>query len=196
MLFKLPGVAVAYHSKEEEAMLGKRAGVALTAVSAALLIGLAWWLMPASRSAAQDPALPPQPLPDAGAAALPPGPDSPGQETLTNGPVHEAYAEPTSANPQPPMIVPKQPPGAVQEMPPEVKPDGQNVVWIPGYWAWDDGRQDYIWVSGIWRDTPPNHVLGCRILERGQWRLSMDARHLGPVERRASELCAAAAEIA
>ncbi len=43
-------------------------------------------------------------------------------------------------------------------MPPDVKPDGQNVAWIPGYWAWDDGRQDFIWVSGIWRDTPPNHA--------------------------------------
>ncbi len=76
---------------------------------------------------------------------------------LTNGPVHEAYAEPTNANPQAPIIVPKEPPAPVQEMPPDVKPDGQNVVWIPGYWAWDDGRHDFIWVSGIWRDTPPNH---------------------------------------
>ncbi|HEX3998401.1 MAG TPA: hypothetical protein VHX65_07625 [Pirellulales bacterium] len=136
-------------------MFGKRANVVITAAVAALLIGVASWLMPASRSAAQDPALPPQPLPDAGA---PQQIDTPGQEVLTNGPVHEAYAEPTALNPQPPMIVPKQPPAAVQEMPPDVKPDGQNVVWIPGYWAWDDGRQDFIWVSGIWRDTPPNHA--------------------------------------
>ena len=37
-----------------------------------------------------------------------------------------------------------------------VKPDGANVVWVTGYWAWDDMRKDFIWISGIWRDTP-NH---------------------------------------
>jgi hypothetical protein len=137
-------------------MLGKRTGVALTAAAAVALIGLASWTMPTSRSHAQDAGYPPQPLP-VGAAAQG-GANAPGQEVLTNGPVHEAYAEPTVTNAQPPMIVPKQPPAAIEEMPPDVKPDGQNVAWIPGYWAWDDGRQDYIWVSGIWRDTPPNHA--------------------------------------
>ena len=138
-------------------MLGKRLGVVLTAAIAVGLIGLATWMMPTSRSHAQDAPYPPAPLPDAGAGA-PQGADAPGQEVLTNGPVHEAYAEPTALNPEPPMVVPKQPPAAVEEMPPDVKPDGQNVAWIPGYWAWDDGRRDFIWVSGIWRDTPPNHA--------------------------------------
>ena len=58
----------------------------------------------------------------------------------------------------PSLVVPKQPPEPIEEMPPDVKPDGANVVWVTGYWAWDDTRKDYIWVSGIWRDTPPNHV--------------------------------------
>ncbi|HEV2969047.1 MAG TPA: hypothetical protein VGY55_03590 [Pirellulales bacterium] len=83
------------------------------------------------------------------------GPD---QEVLTHGPVHEAYAEPTVSNPTEPLVVPKQAPAPIEEMPPDVKPDGANVVWIAGYWAWDDTRNDFIWVSGIWRDTPPNYV--------------------------------------
>ncbi len=94
------------------------------------------------------------------------GDDAPaGQEVLTHGPVHEAFAEPTGANPTPTIIVPKQAPAAIEEMPPDVKPDGANVVWVAGYWAWDDTRNapdgthgDYIWISGIWRDTPPGYV--------------------------------------
>ena len=41
-------------------------------------------------------------------------------------------------------------------MPPDQKPAGQNVQWIPGYWSWDVSRNDYLWVSGIWREPPPN----------------------------------------
>ena len=51
-------------------------------------------------------------------------------------------------------MVPKQPPGSIEEVPPDQKPAGDNVIWIPGYWAWDDDRSDFLWVSGIWR-TPP-----------------------------------------
>ena len=51
---------------------------------------------------------------------------------------------------------PKQPPDPIQEMPPDQKPAGQNVQWIPGYWSWDVTRNDYLWVSGIWREPPPN----------------------------------------
>jgi hypothetical protein len=87
------------------------------------------------------------------------GEDAPnGQEVLTHGPVHEAFAEPTGTNPTATIVVPKEPPAPIEEMPPDVKPDGANVVWVAGYWAWDDTRNDYIWVSGIWRDTPPGYV--------------------------------------
>ena len=41
------------------------------------------------------------------------------------------------------------------ELPPDQRPDGMNVAWIPGYWTWDDDRDDFIWVSGVWRDLPP-----------------------------------------
>jgi hypothetical protein len=41
-------------------------------------------------------------------------------------------------------------------VPPDQKPAGQNIQWIPGYWSWDVSRRDYLWVSGIWREPPPN----------------------------------------
>jgi len=78
-----------------------------------------------------------------------------GVEVLTRGPVHEAFAETVTFNPEVGMVVPKAPPGAIEEMPPEQRPEGDNVTWIPGYWGWDDDRNDYLWVSGIWRALPP-----------------------------------------
>jgi hypothetical protein len=41
-------------------------------------------------------------------------------------------------------------------MPPAEKPAGANIVWVPGYWAWDEDRSDFIWISGCWRNAPPN----------------------------------------
>jgi hypothetical protein len=76
-----------------------------------------------------------------------------GVEVLARGPVHEAFATPT-AEPVPTKPVCKKPPKALDEMPPEQKPEGE-VVWVSGYWAWDDDRKDYLWVSGIWRTPPP-----------------------------------------
>jgi hypothetical protein len=76
-------------------------------------------------------------------------------QLLTRGPIHEAFAEPVVFDPQPGPIVPKEPPPPVEELPPAQKPAGDNVQWIPGYWSWDDQRNDYVWVSGLWRDVPP-----------------------------------------
>jgi hypothetical protein len=78
-----------------------------------------------------------------------------GVQVLTRGPVHEAFAETISFDPEPGIIVSKQPPEAIEEVPPEQRPAGDNVAWIPGYLAWDDEREDFLWVSGIWRDLPP-----------------------------------------
>ena len=83
--------------------------------------------------------------------APPPVPQ--GVEVLARGPVHEAFAELT-AEAEPTKVVPKQPPKPLEEMPPEEKPDG-DVSWIGGYWAWDDDRNDFLWVSGVWRSPPP-----------------------------------------
>src|SRR5947209_16315102 len=78
------------------------------------------------------------------ADAPPAGPADPataqeeGVEVQARGPVHEAFAEPISGQPRPSPIVPKKPPDPVEEMPPDQKPEGNNVQWIPGYWQFDD----------------------------------------------------------
>jgi hypothetical protein len=87
--------------------------------------------------------------------APPEQPASEGIEVLTRGPVHEAFAETISFDPEPGVLVPKPAPDPIEELPPEQKPEGANVDWIPGYWAWDDERTDYLWVSGVWRALPP-----------------------------------------
>ena len=78
-----------------------------------------------------------------------------GVEVQARGPVHEAYAESVGGQPKAAPIVPKQPPAAVEELPPDQKPEGDNVQWIPGYWAFDEEKADYLWVSGFWRVPPP-----------------------------------------
>jgi hypothetical protein len=79
-----------------------------------------------------------------------------GVEVQARGPVHEAFAEPVQARPEPSMVVSKQPPDPIEEAPPDEKPAGDHVVWIPGYWGWEDDQKDYLWVSGFWRVPPPD----------------------------------------
>jgi len=76
-------------------------------------------------------------------------------QVLTRGPVHEAFAESISYEPQPGLIISSRVPEPIEELPPEQKPEGDNVTWISGYWAWDDDQNDFIWISGIWRNLPP-----------------------------------------
>jgi hypothetical protein len=87
--------------------------------------------------------------------APPPDQDVPGAQVLTRGPVHEAFAGMVTFNPEPGIVVTKAPPDVIEEVPPEERPAGDNVTWIPGYWAWDDERSDFLWVSGTWRALPP-----------------------------------------
>ena len=113
----------------------------------------------------------PQLLPPAGAAAaggaqpaegMPGVPD--GAEVLARGPVHEAYAstaEQTTATP----VIAKQPPNPIEELPPDQKPEGNNVQWMSGYWSYDDDSTQFIWVSGFWRVVPPG-----QIWVPGSWR--------------------------
>ena len=100
-----------------------------------------------SNALAQDSAEPP-PIPS---EELPAGSD-----VLTQGPVHEAFAKPVNMEAQAPLQVPQQPPDNIQEVPPVERPAGADIVWVPGYWAWDADRQDFIWVSGCWRNSPPH----------------------------------------
>jgi hypothetical protein len=76
-----------------------------------------------------------------------------GVEVMARGPVHEAFASPATEPATSPLVA-KKPPANIEEMPPEEKPEG-DVVWIAGYWSWDDDRNDYLWVSGCWRTKPP-----------------------------------------
>jgi hypothetical protein len=113
----------------------------------ALILAVAMGMRP-DRAWGQEP--PPDPTPAAE------GTDPQDGQILTRGPVHEAFAAPVVHDPKATPAVPKEPPAPIQEMPPDQKPAGQNVQWIPGYWAWDDSRNDFLWVSGIWREPPPN----------------------------------------
>jgi hypothetical protein len=76
-------------------------------------------------------------------------------EPQTRGPIHEAFVQPIDVTPEPGMPVPKEPPPPIPELPPEEQPQGENMQWIPGYWAWDADRNDFLWVSGFFRDAPP-----------------------------------------
>lgn len=76
-------------------------------------------------------------------------------EMLTRGALHEAFADQVSQDLVAGVLAPVAPPAAIDELPPEIKPEGDDVEWIPGYWYWDDERDDYIWISGVWRNPPP-----------------------------------------
>ncbi len=129
-----------------------------TRFSQVILLGAITVWLTASWAVGQLPsAAPPVPAlsPPAMPATAPTKAGESDADVLTRGPVHEGFAEQVSADPRPGIIVPKQPPAAIDEIPPEVKPEGDDVTWIPGYWFWDDERKDFLWVSGVWRRAPP-----------------------------------------
>lgn len=94
-------------------------------------------------------------------------------EELTRGPVHEAFASSVSYNPEPGIFTNGSPPEMIEEIPPDQRPEGDNVSWIPGYWAWDGDQDDFIWISGIWRKLPPgrqwNPGYWGQVDDRSQW---------------------------
>lgn len=85
----------------------------------------------------------------------PPVPAEEQPEVLTRGPVNEAFAQPVNLEDQNGLVAPKEPPADIEEIPPQERPAGDQYAWVPGYWAWDSERNDYIWVSGCWRAVPP-----------------------------------------
>ena len=95
-----------------------------------------------------------------------------GIEVLAHGPVHEAFAQPGTGKLTADTVVRKQPPEPLPELPPEQKPEGAHVTWIPGYWGWGDERGDFLWVSGAWRAVPPGRewVPGYWTEENASWR--------------------------
>src|SRR3990172_8388766 len=88
-----------------------------------------------------------------------------GVQVLTRGPVHEAFAEAVTFEPEPGVIVARAPGELIDEIAPEQRPEGVNVAWISGYWGWDDERNDFLWISGTWRSVPPG-----RQWVSGYWR--------------------------
>jgi hypothetical protein len=122
-------------------------------------------LLALSLSLARNPAIAVEPSPPSAEQ----GSAEQGVEVLTRGPVHEAFAETVTFDPEPGIVAPKAPPDAIEELPPDQKPEGANVAWIPGYWGWDDERNDFLWVSGIWRALPPG-----RQWVPGYWSQSID----------------------
>jgi hypothetical protein len=125
-----------------------------TLLRLSVLLVLAATLLICLPAPAQVPDVPPFKRDDPpGAPPDVPGPDKP--EVLARGPVHEAFAVPSEGSPKAGPTASKAPPEAIKEIPPEEKPEGEGVIWIPGYWMWDEDKADFIWVSGFWRVAPP-----------------------------------------
>ncbi len=85
-------------------------------------------------------------------------------EIQARGPVHEAFAAIVDGKLAATPVVAQAPPAPINEVPPDLKPEGDDVEWIGGYWHWSEDRDGYLWVSGCWRDAPPG-----RDWLPGQW---------------------------
>jgi hypothetical protein len=68
-------------------------------------------------------------------------------------PIHEAFV-PKFTDPLPHVTSPIQPPAPRLENPPSQP--FENAIWIPGYWAWIQAKNDYYWICGVWRRPPPS----------------------------------------
>ena len=121
----------------------------------------------------QEPGAPPTPnipaLPSGGVGSA--GNGQPGSigttpdrrvRALTEGPLHEAFLSPRKD--KEPNRVEKAPPAPVDEKP-AVDPPNDKAQWIEGYWEWDAGRNEYLWVTGTWRVAPPG-----RFWVNGYWK--------------------------
>lgn len=123
----------------------------LAAIATATLLQL-----PASGQVPAPPQAPAIAQPQNGQLPAPnPDPNQPEMKVLDQGPLHEAFAEAVVLENQQPIIINREPPEPINELVPEVRPEGENIEWIPGYWMWSDQQNDFIWVSGVWRDIPP-----------------------------------------
>lgn len=120
---------------------------------------------------AQPPLPPPNPVPDQQDAnpvqdekAVELEQQEPGVKVAEKGPIHEAFAQPGAEKRGQGMTAPKAPPKPIPELPPDTKPEGDNVRWVPGYWHWDAEKEDFLWISGFWRNVPPG-----RTWQAGEW---------------------------
>ncbi|RMF40966.1 MAG: hypothetical protein D6753_10600 [Planctomycetota bacterium] len=132
---------------------------------------LATIMMNGARVYAQGDELPP-PAPEEVAAEI--GADV---EVFSRGPLHESYATAHTRDAIEFPIVKKKPPQPIEEIVPEYRPAGKNVLWVPGYWYYDDEQDDFLWISGLWRNAPPGRqwVPGywAKVDQGYQWRPGM-----------------------
>src|SRR5688572_32839932 len=63
------------------------------------------------------------------AAQQVPGAGQDGVEVLTRGPVHEAFAETITFDPEPGIVAPEAPATDLEELPPQQTPEGENLNW-------------------------------------------------------------------
>lgn len=90
-------------------------------------------------------------------------------------PIHEAFA-PKFTDIIPPIAATKMPPAPIVENIP-AQPSS-DLLWIPGYWIWLEGKNDFAWICGLWRRPPPkqkwipgkwNNIEGQWVREQGFW---------------------------
>ncbi len=131
----------------------------------------------------QDPPAAPSPVPDGagpqgapGSAADQADPQAP--QVMTRGPIHEAFAAPVVHDPAAGPVIPKAPPAPIQEMPPDQKPAGQNVQWIPGYWSWDVSRNDLSVDQRHLARAASQQPVGAGLLAPGRRRLAVGPRNV------------------
>lgn len=71
-----------------------------------------------------------------------------------NTEIHEGFLTKVSAD----ILLdayPTRPPNPINERIP--RQSDSNTTWLAGYWAWNDQKDDFIWISGVWRRPPPSH---------------------------------------
>lgn len=67
-------------------------------------------------------------------------------------PIHEAFVSKFS-DPIPLVTIPQTPPSPrAENIPPKPYED---AIWISGYWAWVQEKNDFRWICGVWRRPPP-----------------------------------------
>ncbi len=81
---------------------------------------------------------------------------------LMEGPLHEAFLSPRKD--RSPYRIEKSPPPPLSERP-AIDPPNASADWIEGYWEWDGGKKDFVWVTGTWRVAPPG-----RFWVNGYWK--------------------------